>query len=51
MNLKFRLGLPPLGIFGIPMTVTGTQENPKIKTGKGDESTNLKEAEDKEDTN
>lgn len=51
MNLKFRLGLPPLGIFGIPMTVTGTQENPKVKTGKGDESTNLKEVEDKEDTN
>lgn len=51
MNLKFRLGLPPLGIFGIPMTVTGTQENPKVKTGKGDESTNLKETEDKEDSN
>ncbi|MEY2902432.1 MAG: hypothetical protein RLY89_1538 [Bacteroidota bacterium] len=51
MNLKFRLGLPPLGIFGIPMTVTGTQENPKVKTGKGDESTNLKEVEDNEDTN
>lgn len=48
MNLKFRLGLPPLGLFGIPMTVTGTQENPKVKTGKGDESTNLKEVEDKE---
>lgn len=51
MNLKFRLGLPPLGLFGIPMTVTGTQENPKVKTGKGDDSTNLKEVEDKEDTN
>lgn len=48
MNLKFRLGLPPLGIFGIPMTVTGTQANPKVKTGKGDDSTNLKEVEDKE---
>ncbi len=51
MNLKFRLGLPPLGLFGIPMTITGTQENPKVKTGKGDDSTNLKEVEDKEDTN
>ncbi len=49
MNLKFRLGLPPLGLFGIPMTVTGTQENPKVKTGKGDDSTNLKEVDDKED--
>lgn len=51
MNLKFRLGLPPLGLFGIPMTVTGTQENPKVKTGKGDDRSNLKEVEDKEDTN
>ncbi len=51
MNLKFRLGLPPLGLFGIPMTVTGTQENPKVKTGKGDDSTNLKEVDDKEDSN
>jgi AsmA protein len=51
MNLKFRIGLPPLGIIGIPMTVTGTQENPKVKRGKGDDSSNLKEEEDKEDTN
>jgi AsmA protein len=34
LNLKFRLGLPPLGIFGIPMTITGTQEKPVIKMGK-----------------
>ncbi|MBE8725415.1 AsmA family protein [Flavobacterium hungaricum] len=33
LNLKMRLGLPPLGIFGIPMTITGTQDNPKIKVG------------------
>ena len=26
MNLKFRLGLPPFGIFGIPMVITGTQK-------------------------
>jgi len=31
-----RLGLPPLGIIGIPMNVTGTQDNPKIRLGKGD---------------
>jgi AsmA protein len=36
INLKMRLGLPPLGIIGIPMHITGTQENPKIKLGKGD---------------
>jgi len=34
LNLKMRLGLPPFGLFGIPMTVTGTQENPKIKLGR-----------------
>jgi AsmA protein len=34
LNLKFRLGLPPLGIFGIPMTITGTQDKPIIKLGK-----------------
>ena len=37
LNLKFRLGLPPLGIFGIPMTITGTQTKPKIHLGKGKE--------------
>lgn len=31
LNLKMRLGLPPLGIIGIPFTITGTQDNPKIK--------------------
>lgn len=34
LNIKMRLGLPPLGILGIPMTITGTQENPKVKMGK-----------------
>lgn len=34
LNLKMRLGLPPLGIIGIPIKVTGTQENPKIGIGK-----------------
>jgi AsmA protein len=36
LNIKMRLGLPPLGIIGIPMRITGTQENPKVKLGKGD---------------
>jgi AsmA protein len=40
LNLKFRLGLPPLGIFGIPMTVTGTKDNPIIKL-KRDKSGNV----------
>lgn len=34
LNIKMRLGLPPMGIIGIPLTVTGTQENPKVKLGK-----------------
>lgn len=34
LNLKMRLGLPPLGIFGIPLTVTGTQNSPKVKVGR-----------------
>lgn len=34
LNIKMRLGLPPLGIIGIPIKVTGTQENPKVNIGK-----------------
>lgn len=37
LNLKMRLGLPPLGIIGIPLKITGTSENPKIKIGKNTE--------------
>ena len=46
LNLKMRLGLPPLGIFGIPLTVTGTQNNPKIKVGRNTED--LEETQDTE---
>jgi AsmA protein len=37
-KIKFamRLGLPPFGLIGIPMTVSGTHEDPKIKLGKSD---------------
>lgn len=31
LSLKMRLGLPPLGILGIPIVIEGTQENPKVK--------------------
>ncbi len=47
INLKMRLGLPPLGIIGIPMHITGTQENPQIKLGKGDNE-EIPETEEKE---
>lgn len=43
LNLKMRLGLPPFGILGIPMTITGTQDKPKVKLGR--KSEDLKEAE------
>jgi AsmA protein len=35
LNLKMRLGLPPLGLFGIPVRVTGTGTMPKIRFSKG----------------
>lgn len=37
IKFKCRLGLPPFGIIEIPMNITGTQDHPKIKLGKGDE--------------
>ena len=49
LNLKFRLGLPPFGIFGIPMTVTGTQANPHVRLGHGKKKDELKETEDKDE--
>jgi AsmA protein len=48
LNLKMRLGLPPLGIIGIPMRITGTQDNPRIKLGKGDKE-DIPETEYKEE--
>ncbi|MCU0404555.1 MAG: AsmA-like C-terminal region-containing protein, partial [Chitinophagaceae bacterium] len=49
LNLRFRLGLPPFGIIGIPMTITGTMENPKVNMRKGKEEDELEETEDQED--
>lgn len=43
LNLQARLGLPPFGIFGIPFTVTGTQENPQIHLRRGREADKLDE--------
>lgn len=37
LNLKMRIGLPPIGIIGIPIKVLGTQENPDIKLGRKSE--------------
>jgi AsmA protein len=46
LNIKMRLGLPPLGIIGIPMTITGNKDNPKVKIGR--KSDDLQETEDKD---
>jgi AsmA protein len=36
INFKMRIGLPPLGIIGIPLRITGNADNPKIKMSKSD---------------
>ena len=35
LSLKMRIGLPPLGIIGIPLRILGTTDEPKIKYGRG----------------
>jgi AsmA protein len=45
LNLKTRLGLPPLGIIGIPMRILGNQENPKFKYVKGNNDEDVEETE------
>lgn len=45
MNFKARLGLPPLGIVGIPIRILGTQDNPKFKYGRGNSDENVEETE------
>jgi AsmA protein len=49
LNLRFRVGLPPFGVIGIPLKITGTQENPVVKAGKGNKKDELEETEDKEE--
>ena len=43
LNINFRLGLPPFGVIGIPMTITGTMDNPIINMRKGKEGDKLEE--------
>ncbi|WP_416439725.1 AsmA family protein [Phnomibacter sp. MR] len=49
MNLKFRLGLPPFGIIGIPMTITGTSDKPVVKLRRGKEADELEEEPNEEE--
>ena len=51
LNLHFRLGLPPFGIFGIPMTITGTETKPIIHLGNGKKDDELKETGDADTDN
>jgi len=51
LNLHFRVGLPPFGVIGIPLTITGTQDNPVVKVRRGNDKDTLAETEDKEEEN
>lgn len=51
MSIAFRLGLPPLGIFGIPIKITGNAENPIIEVGKITEEDQLEETTETEGGN
>ncbi len=48
-NLKGRIGLPPLGIFGVPFSVTGSQAKPIVKLRRGNDTDSLHVTEDLED--
>ncbi|EDM36669.1 outer membrane assembly protein [Pedobacter sp. BAL39] len=49
LNMSGRLGLPPFGIIGIPLSITGTQEQPKVALKRNKEG-KLEETEEQEDT-
>lgn len=49
LNLSGRLGLPPFGILGIPFTVTGTQENPKVKLRRNKDTDKIEETTEEPD--
>ncbi len=35
LNIRCRLGLPPFGIIGIPLSITGTQDKPLVRFRRG----------------
>jgi len=49
LSLRFRVGLPPFGVIGIPLRITGTQDNPIVKGGRGNKKDELQETEDKDE--
>lgn len=48
LNLKLRVGLPPFGIIGIPVHVTGTQDKPVVRLRRG-KNGELEQTEDAEE--
>jgi AsmA protein len=42
--------VPPFGVLGIPFTVTGTQENPKVKLQRSKDSDKIEETVEEPDT-
>jgi AsmA protein len=48
LNLHVRVGLPPFGVIGIPVTVTGTQDAPRVKLRRGNKNDELEEDKDEE---
>jgi AsmA protein len=49
LNLQMRIGLPPFGLIGIPVKITGSQENPKVVAGRSKKGDQLEETEDKDE--
>ena len=49
LNISGRIGLPPLGIIGIPLKITGTQNKPIVKLKREKDSDNLEETEEGDD--
>ena len=48
LNLHVRVGLPPFGILGIPVTVIGTEDKPEVKIRRGKSGDILTETDDTE---
>jgi len=51
LNLHVRVGLPPFGIIGIPVTVIGTEDKPEVKVRRGKSGDALEETDSEEAAN
>jgi AsmA protein len=50
IDMKMRIGLPPMGLIGIPLAITGTEDNPKIEMSKGKKEDELQATADDGET-